>query len=127
MQIQYRKMHLRQDNFFKLDGEIKSIFHSKEATTAVLRLRLQDSAIHQSTMQAKSHFAELGMSSSQAPKQKGEENKSLQPYPDQHLDQITFMEPIIINLKLPESVWKAEDDRLQKMITTMQNMQRPLM
>ena len=86
MQIQYRKMHLRQDNFFKLDGEIKSIFHSKEATTAVLRLRLQDSAIHQSTMQAKSHFAELGMSSSQAPKQKGEENKSLQPYPDQHLD-----------------------------------------
>ena len=56
-------MSLRQDNFFKLDGEIKSIFHSEVARTAVLRLRLQDSAIHQSTMQAKSHFAELGMSS----------------------------------------------------------------
>ena len=84
LQIQYRKMMFRQDNFFKLDGEIKSIFYSREGVnTAVLRLRLQDSAIHQSTMQAKSHFAELGMSSSHlVNKPKEDTSKYLQPYPD---------------------------------------------
>ena len=77
-------MQFRQDNFFKLDGEIKSIFHCKDTNTAVLRLRLQDSAIHQSTMQAKGHFAELGMSSCHPHMaRKFLDNKALSAYPDQ--------------------------------------------
>lgn len=78
IQIQFKKIYLRQDNFFKLEGHIKSIFNTQEASTAVLRLRLQDTAIHQSTLQAKSHFAELGMSNSAASvPQKKEESKTL--------------------------------------------------
>jgi len=110
IQIHFKKMYLRQDNFFKLEGNIKSIFHTGEASTAVLRLRLQDTAIHQSTLQAKSHFAELGMSNSSSIAVKKEEPKALQQYPDQHLDQIEFREPISISLTMVD--WTQDDKRL---------------
>jgi len=43
---------------------LNSIFHVHNSVkTAVLRLRVTDTPMHQSTLQAKSHFAELGMSS----------------------------------------------------------------
>ena len=63
MKLQLTKMNLRQDNFFKLEGQIKSIFHTKDANTAFLRLRITDTHAHQSTQQARGHFAEFGISS----------------------------------------------------------------
>ena len=72
-------------------------------------------------MQAKSHFAELGMSSSHVAKPKAEESKGMTTYPDQHLDQIQFFKPLVLTLKMPVIVWKEEDDRLTHMINTMKS------
>ena len=46
IRLQLKKIYLRQDNFFKLEGQIKNIFHTREATTAMLRLRIQDTHAH---------------------------------------------------------------------------------
>ena len=46
MRLQLKKINLRQDNFFKLEGQIKSIFHTKESQAAMLRLRIQDTYAH---------------------------------------------------------------------------------
>ena len=46
IKLQMKKIFFRQDNFFKLEGQIKSIFHTKESNTAMLRLRIQDTHAH---------------------------------------------------------------------------------
>ena len=89
--LQLKKINLRQDNFFKLEGNIGNIFHTKRTEAAMLRLRIQDTHAHQSTQQAKGHFAEFGISSSQnyntfQKPQGGKTADQIQSYPDQHLD-----------------------------------------
>ena len=47
---------------YKKTGQIKSIFHTNSnVNTAMLRLCLTDTAAHQSTQQAKQHFADFGI------------------------------------------------------------------
>ena len=63
IKLQIKKIVLRQDNFFKLEGQIKSIFQTtQEFKTAMLRIRVTDTQAHQSTVQARAHFAEFGIS-----------------------------------------------------------------
>ena len=49
IKLQMKKIALRQDNFFKLEGQIKSIFHTGDVNTAMIRIRITDTHAHQST------------------------------------------------------------------------------
>ena len=46
IKLQIKKINLRQDTFFKLEGQIKNIFHTKDADQAMLRLRVHDTHAH---------------------------------------------------------------------------------
>ena len=115
MKLQLKKMNLRQDNFFKLEGQIKSIFHTKDANTAFLRLRITDTHAHQSTQQARGHFAEFGISSTNTMLQARnfKTDHLIQSYTDQKLDTQPFAEWQEITFVRPAEIW-AEEDRTFK-------------
>ncbi len=98
----------------------------------MLRLRIQDTHAHQSTQQARGHFAEFGISSTQS--HAGFSNKQKNPdsvltYPNQNLDRIPFPEPLFITFTRPLDVWREEDDKfIQKIdsqILSMQSTNQP--
>ena len=128
IKLQIKKINLRQDNFFKLEGQIKNIFHTKESNQAMLRLRIQDTHAHQSTQQARGHFAEFGISSSQNNHTgMGKQHRpaeGVSAYPNQNLDRIPFPETIFITFTRPLRVWQAEDlnfiRKIDEKITEMQ-------
>lgn len=46
MRLQLKKINLRQDNYFRLEGQIKNILHTKDLVNAVMRLHILDTHAH---------------------------------------------------------------------------------
>ena len=119
--LQHKKLLLYQDNFFRLEGNIKSIFYSKEADIAMLRLQIVDTHAYQSSQQAKGHFAEFGISSQNPAvmqsvhrnmKEK-QEKSTVTTYPEQHVDQIIFPTVLVVAFTRPIEEWKKGDAKFE--------------